>query len=154
MGKSGDVRTDFGRNFLVSRRFFAKAANLKISLTNPPIFGGFVIGEASGDGRPMIGRHFEDFFIKRSAESRPIIGHQSADDRQTVGRWHFIKESSADRRRISAVIRPIIARLSANHKLWFVLNCLQCMYPHYLWNYIMHSFLFIYCGNHSICPRV
>ena len=50
---------------------------------------GFVIGEASGDGRPMIGpavgRRFEKIDMI-SAEGRPIIGLQSADDRQTVDR--------------------------------------------------------------------
>ena len=58
---------------------------LKVSLTNPPIFMGFVIGEASGDGCPMIGRRFEEIVIMISAEGRLIIGCQSADDRQTVG---------------------------------------------------------------------
>ena len=93
---------------------------------------GFVIGEASGDG----------FFIMISADGRPIIGRQSADDRQTVGQWQFIKEPSADRHRISAVWRPIIARLSADHKLWFVLYCLQCIYPQWLWNISCIYFIF------------
>ena len=104
-----------------------------------------MVARLSADNR------FEEFFIMTSAEGRPIIGRQSADDRQTVGRWHFIKDPSADRRRISAVIRPMIARLSADHKLWFVLYCLQCMYPHYLWNYILHLFYF---WIHFIWPRV
>ena len=73
-----------------------------------------------------------------SAEGRPIIGRQSADDRQTVGRWHVIEEPSAD-------------RLSADHKFWFVLYCVQYMYAHYLLNYIMQLFYF---GIHFIWPRV
>ena len=60
---SADVGTDFGRFFGRPTTFFLEAPKLKVSLTDPPIFRGFVIGEASGDGRPMIGRHFEDFFI-------------------------------------------------------------------------------------------
>ena len=77
---------------------FVEAPKLKVSLTDPPIFRGFVIGEASGDGRPMIGRRFEEIYLMISVEGRPIIGRQSADNRQTVGRSHFIKEPSADRR--------------------------------------------------------
>ena len=54
------------------------------------MFNGFVIGDASGDGRPMIGRQspdvFEEIYITISAGYRPIIGRQSADDRQTVDR--------------------------------------------------------------------
>ena len=96
--------------FWSADNFFVEAPKLKVSLTDPPIFRGFVIGEASGDDRRW-----------------------SAD----IGRWHFIKEPSADRRQISAVIRPMIARLSANHKLWFVLYYLQYMCPHYLRNYII-----------------
>ena len=47
---------------------------------------GFVIGEALGVDRPTVGRSFEEIYIMISAEGRPIIGRQSADDRQTVGR--------------------------------------------------------------------
>ena len=91
----------------------AGAPKLKVSLTDPPFFRCFVIGEALADGLPIIGR-------------------QSVDDPQTVGRWFFfIKEPSARNRRISVVM---IVRLSADHKLWFVLYCLQCSCPHYLWN--------------------
>ena len=87
MGKSGDVGTDFGRFFgRPTTFFFVEAPKLKVSLTDQPIFRGFVIVEASGDGRPMMGRRFDDFFIMISAEGRPIIGRQSADDRQTVSR--------------------------------------------------------------------
>ena len=43
-----------------------------------------------------------------SAKGRPINGRQSSDDRQMVGRWHFIKDPSADRRRVSVDISPTI----------------------------------------------
>ena len=73
------------------------------------------VGRWSPDERPTVGRCFEEIYIMISAEGHPIIGCQSADDRQTVGRWGFIKESSADRRRYrpsfgrwSFVCRPII----------------------------------------------
>ena len=130
---------------LVGRRLFCRSTQVKSFVDRSADFQGFChrwsVGRLSPDDRPTIGRLFEDFFITISAESRPIIGRQSADDRQTVGRWHYIKEPSADRRRISAVIRPMIIRLSADHKLWFVLYSLQCMYPYYLLNYIMHLLL-------------
>ena len=106
-----------------------------------------MVARWSADDRPTFWR----FFIMISADGRPIIGRQSADDRQTVGRWHFIKEPSADRRRISAVIRPMIARLSADHKLWFVLYSLQCRYPPYLSTHIVHLFHF---GIYFIWRRV
>ena len=64
-GKSGDIGTDFGCFFFVGRRlFFVEAPKLKVLLTDPPIFRGFVIGEASGDGRPMIGRQSVDVLKK------------------------------------------------------------------------------------------
>ena len=78
-----------------------------------PIFIGFVIGEASGDGRPMIGpavgRRFEKIDMI-AAEGRPIIGRQSADG------W-----SIRFYQRIVGRQTPIVARLSADHKMWFVI---------------------------------
>ena len=46
---------------LVGQGLFVEARKLKVSLTDAPIFRGFVIGEASGDGRPV------------SADSRPTF---------------------------------------------------------------------------------
>ena len=77
-------------------------------------FSGFChrwgVGRWSPDDRPTVCRPFKEIYIMKSADRRPIIGRQSAVDRPTVGRWHFIKEPSADRRRISAVIRPMVGR--------------------------------------------
>ena len=84
-----------------------------------------------------------------SANGRPIIGRQSADDRQTVGRCHFIKESSADRRRISAVIRPMVARLSADHKMWFVFYYL-IMHVSALFIYEIKSCIYVIMGFISL----
>ena len=50
---SAPILADF---FWSADDFFVEAPKLKVSSTDPPIFMGFVIGEASGDGRPMIGR--------------------------------------------------------------------------------------------------
>ena len=68
MAKIGRRRPIVGRRrhrflqiFWSADDFFIKAPKLKVSLTDPPIFIGFVIGEASGDGRPMIGRQSADF---------------------------------------------------------------------------------------------
>ena len=133
-------------DFLVGRRLFCRSTQVKSFVDRSTDFQGFChrwsVGRWSPDDRPTIGRLFEEFFTMISVEGRPLIGRQSADDRQTVGRWHFIKEPSADRRRISALTRPMIARLSADHKLLVVLYCVHCVYPHYLWNYIMHLFYF------------
>ena len=130
--KIGRRRHRFWLNFWSADDFFVEAPKLKVSLTDPPIFMGVVIGEASGDGRPMIGRRFKEINIMISAEGRPIIGRQSADDRQTVGRWVFIKESSADRRRY----RPSFGRWSPDCrpiiKCWlcniFYNTCIHIMY--------------------------
>ena len=81
--------------------FFSKLKNYD-SLTDPPIFMGFVIDEASGRGRPMIDRLFDDKHIMDLAGRRPLFGRRLANDRQTDGRWHFIKETLADGHRISA----------------------------------------------------
>ena len=86
------------------------------------------VGRWSPDDRPTIGRLFEDYFIMISAEGRLIIiGRQSVDDRQTVD-----DILSKNRRQTDAGYQPMIARLSADHKLWFVLCLLQWMYiyPH------------------------
>ena len=83
--KSGDVGTDFGWVFFFwsADDFFVEAPKLKDSLTDPPIFRGFVVGEASA----MVAPRFEEIYSLISAEGRPIIGRQSADYRQTVGRY-------------------------------------------------------------------
>ena len=119
--------------FLIGRRLFCQSTQVKSFVDRSADFHGFFhrwsVGRWSPDDRPTVGRHFEEIYIMISAEGRPIIGRQSADDRQTVGRWSFIKESSADRRRY----RPMVARLSADHKMWFMLYIfLKCMYPHYV----------------------
>ena len=123
----GRHRHRFWLIFWSADDFFVEAPKLKVSLTDPPIFCGFAIGGSVGrlspDDRPTVGRLFGEIYIMISADGRPIIGRQSADDRQTVGRWlvieRTVKEPSADTCRTSAVIRPMIARLSADHKTYF-----------------------------------
>ena len=128
-------------DFLVGRRVFCQITQVQSFVYRSADFQGFChrrsVGRWSPDDRPRVGRLFEEFFIMLSAEGRPIIGRQSADDRQTVGRWDFTNEPSIDRLWISAVSRPMITRLSTDHKLWFMLCCLQWMYQHYLWKWII-----------------
>ena len=114
-------------DFWVGRRVFCRSTQVKSFVDWSADFQGFYhrrsVGRWSPDDRPTVGRLFEEIFIVLSAEGRPIIGRQSADDRQTVGRLHFTKEPSVDRLWISNVSRPKIARLSTDHKLWFMLYC-------------------------------
>ena len=101
----------FWQIFLSADAFFVEAPKLKVSLTDPPIFRGFVIGEESGDGRPMIGQQSANFlkifhhdidrasigqrspdgwsmtfFQKTVGRQTPDIGRHSADDRPTIRR--------------------------------------------------------------------
>ena len=63
----GGRRHRFWLNFWSADDFFVEAPKLKVSLTDPPIFIGFVIGEASGDNRPMIGQQSVDILKKFSS---------------------------------------------------------------------------------------
>ena len=143
---SADVGTDFGR-------FFCKSTQVKSFVDRCHRWS---VGQWSPVDRKKIGRNFEDFFIMISAEGRTIIRRQSADDRQAVGRCHFIKEQSADRRRISSVMRPMIARLVADHTLWFVFYILftiylQCIHINYE---IYHAFILFWDSFHlTSCTR-
>ena len=98
--------------FLVGRRLFCRSTQVKSFVDRSADFHGFChrwsVGRWSPDDRPAVGRRFEEIYIMISAEGRPIIGRQSADDRQTVGRCGFIEESSADRHRY----RPSFGRCS------------------------------------------
>ena len=76
--------------FLVGRRLFCRSNQVKIFVDRSADFYGFChrwsVGRWSPDNRPTVGRRFEQIYIMISAEGRPIIGRQSVDDRQTVGR--------------------------------------------------------------------
>ena len=107
--------------FFIGRRLFCWSTQVKSFVGRSADFQGFChrwsVGRWSPDDRPTFGGRFE----KLTAWYWPIIGRQSADYHQTVGWWHFIKEPLADRRQISAVIRPMITRPLADNKMWFVL---------------------------------
>ena len=123
MGKSGDsgrlsadVDTDFGRFFGRPTTFFVEATKLKVSLTDPPIFRCFVIGEASGDGRPMIGRQSADFLKNFSSWYRPKVARSSGVNRPTIAsRSMTFYQRTVGRRtpdigRHSADDRPTVGR--------------------------------------------
>ena len=93
IGKIGRRRPIVGRHrhrfwliFWSADEFFVEAPKLKVSLTDPPIFRGFVIGEASGDGRPMIGRQSADYLKKFSPCYRPKVARSSGVNRPTIAR--------------------------------------------------------------------
>ena len=135
---------------LVGWRLFCRSTQVKSFVDRSADFHWYChrwnVGRWSPDDRPTVGRRVEEIFIMISADCRPIIGRQSADNRQTVGRCHLIKYSSADRRRISAVNRPMVARLSADHKMWFVFYSLIMHVSAFLFIYEIESCIFVILG--------
>ena len=119
MGKSGDVGrlsadigTDFCRFFWSADDFFVEAPKLKVSLTDQPIFRGFIIGEASGDGRPMIGRQSADFLKKFTSWYRPTVARSSGVNRPLIARRSVNDILSKNRRQTDADDRPSFGRWS------------------------------------------
>ena len=111
----GRRRYRFWLNFWSADDFFVEAPKLKVSLTDPPIFIGFVIGEASGDGRPMIGRQSADVLKKFTSWYRPKVARSSGVNRPTIARRSVDEVLSKNRRQTEADIgrwspdcRPII----------------------------------------------
>ena len=87
---------------------------------------------------------FKGIYTMISAECCPIIGHQYALDRQTVGRWHFIKETLADRRRISAAFD----QSSPDNRL--IINVGLC---YIVYNACIHIMIHLfYFGIHFVGP--
>ena len=114
---SGDCRpmsAPILADFMVGRRVFCRSTKLKVSLTDPPIFRGFVIGEASGDGRPMIGRQSADYLKKFSSCYRPdhraSIGRRSPDGRSMTYYQRTVGRQTLDIGRQSADDRPTVDR--------------------------------------------
>ena len=73
----GRRRHRFWYIFRSADDFFVEAAKLKVSLNDPPILQGFVIGEVSGDGRPLIGRQSADILKILSSWYRPKVARSS-----------------------------------------------------------------------------
>ena len=101
-------------DFVPRTTFFVEAPKLKVSLTDPPIFIGFVIGEASVDDRPMIGRQFEEIYIMISAKGRQTIGvsigRRSPDGRSITFYQRIVGRRTPDISRHSADGRPTDGR--------------------------------------------
>ena len=76
-------------------------------MTDPQIFMGFVIGEASGDGCPMIGRQSADVLKKFTLWYRPKVARRSVDEVLSKNRQY----TDADIDRHSADGRPTVGRL-------------------------------------------
>ena len=82
IGKIGRHRHRFWLNFFgrpttfLSKKFHRPIRRLRC----------FVVGEASGDVRPMIGRHFHHDIGHRSSDDRTSISRRSPD----ASRWHLI----------------------------------------------------------------
>ena len=114
---SADVGIDFGRFFGRPTIFFVKALKLKVSLTDPPIFRGFVFGEASGNGRPIIGRQSADFLNifnhdigRLTPDHRASIGRRSPDGRSMTFYRKTVGRQTPDIGRHSADDRPTVGR--------------------------------------------
>ena len=113
----GRRRHRFWKIFWSADDFFVEAPKLKVSLTDPPIFRGFVIGEASGDGRPMIGRQSADFLTIFSSWYRPKVARSSGVNRPTIARRsvddilsNTVGRQTPDIGRHSADDRPTVGR--------------------------------------------
>ena len=113
----GRRRHRFWLNFRSADDFFVEAPKLKVSLTDPPIFMGFVIGEASGDGRPMIDRQSADVLKKFTSWYRPKVARSSGVNRLTIARRSVDevlpknrRQTDADIGRHSADGRPTVGR--------------------------------------------
>ena len=120
------------------RWLICRSAQVKSFVDRSADFQGFCHRLSVGDGRLMIDWLFKEIYIMISAEGRLIDHRASIGQRLPDGRSMTFYQRTPRRGRISSFIRPIIAQLSADHKLGCVLYCLQCMYAHYLWNHIMH----------------
>ena len=119
-------------DILVGRRLFCRSTKVKSFVDRSADFPWFChrwsVGRWSPDYRTTFWRNFHHDIGQRSPDHRASIGRRSPDDRSMQFYQRII------RRRISAVVRPMVALLSADHKMWFVFYSL-----------IMHvSALFIY----------
>ena len=108
-GRTGNIGTDFGRFLGRPTAFLSKHRRKKFRWPIRRFLGVL----SSVKRRAMVGWHSADILKKFISnvllfEGRTIIGRQSADDRQTVGRRYFIKKPSVERRRIW--YRPIVDR--------------------------------------------
>ena len=146
----GRRRHRFWQIFWSADDFFVEAPKLKVSLTDPPIFMGFVIGEASGDGRLMIGRQSADILKIFSSWYRPTVARSSGVNRPTIARRSVDDILSQNRRQPDAGYRPSFGRWSPdcrpiiNFGLCYIVNnaCIHINYE------IYHAFILFWDSFH------
>ena len=153
----GRRRHRFWQNFWSADDFFVEAPKLKVSLTDLPIFRDFVIGETSGDGRPMIDRHSAVILKIFSSRYRPKVARSSGFNRPTIARRSIDDILSNNLRQTDAGYRPSFGRWSPNCRS--IRNCgvYMCDIVNnacvntFIMKYIMDWFYF---GIHCNWPRV
>ena len=84
-----------------------------------------------------------------STESRPTFvcylhARHPLANRPTIARRSVDATLSKNCQQMVAEYRPMIARLSADHKHWFVLYCLQCIFIHNIYGYQSDSCIFFF----------
>ena len=113
------VCTDFGW-FFGRPTTFCRCIQIKSFVDRPADFHRFChrwnVGRWSTDSGPTFWRNLHHDIDRRSPDHRASIGRWSSDCRPMT-----FYQRTVDRRRISAVILPMITRLSADHNMWFVL---------------------------------
>ena len=147
MGKSVDCRLILDRRFNRFWQGFWSADDVLIESQAPKLkvnfddrstdYQGFCDrwsgGQWSPDDRPTVSRIF---FMKFTSRYRPNSARRSGANRRTIPRRSFDVILSKNcrqiitgyRRRWPTVIFPVMARLSADHKHWFVLYLLFTMH--------------------------
>ena len=134
-GKFGRRRPIVGRRrhrfwlmFSSADVFFCRSTQVKSFVYRSADFHGIChrwsVGRWSPDDRPTFWRNLHHVIGRRlpnhRASIRPTIARRSVDDVLSKNR----RQTDAD----------MVARLSADHKMWFVLYSLYYMYLHYVWN--------------------
>ena len=99
-------------DFMVGRRIFCRNTQVKSFVDRSADFQVFVIGEASGDGRLMIGRPSVDFLKIFSSWYRPKVARSLGVNRPTIARWSVDDILSKNRRKTDAGYRPSFSRWS------------------------------------------
>ena len=152
---SDDCRHQFWQIIWSADDFFVEAPKLKVSLTDPPICMGFVIGEASGNGRPMIGWQSADFLKIVSSWYRLKVARSSGVNRPMIGRRSLDDILSKNRRQTDAGYRPSFCRCSPDCRLVINFGLCYIVFKMHVstlnMKYIMHLFYF---GIHLIWPHV
>ena len=125
IGKIRRLLTDFGCLLGWPTTFFVKAPKLKVLFTDLPIFRGFVIGQASGNDRPMIDQQSADcLIILISPKCRLIVGRWTADDwlmknkivlREKGSKWWMHVIEYTCRHKTNRIYHQVAGRMRESH---------------------------------------